>query len=126
MAKYETASVANVEQELAPDGSRVRPLLALNSGSMAQFELDPGEVSRAVRHRSVGEIWLVISGRGRIWRQKSEQRNVVELAPGVCVSIPAGTAFQFRCDGGEGLRVAAVTMPPWPGEEEAELVAGVW
>ena len=126
MTKYETACVARVEPEHAPDGSMVRPLLALSSGSMAQFELDPGAVSRAVRHRSVGEIWLVISGSGRMWRQQSEQHSIVELAPGVCVSIPAGTAFQFRCEGSEELRVAAVTMPPWPGDDEAELVPGPW
>jgi len=126
MAKYETAWVARVEPMLAPDGSSVRPLLALSSGSMAQFELDLGAISRAVRHRSVEEIWLVVSGRGRMWRQQSEQHSVVDLVPGVCVSIPAGAAFQFRCEGDEVLRVAAVTMPPWPGDDEAELVPGIW
>jgi hypothetical protein len=36
----------------APDGARVRVLLALRAGSMAQFELEPGQVSTAVRHRT--------------------------------------------------------------------------
>jgi mannose-6-phosphate isomerase-like protein (cupin superfamily) len=126
MTKYETAWAAQVEQQRAPDGSSVRPLLSLGSGSMAQFQLDPGQVSRAVRHRSVGEIWLVVSGRGQMWRQQHEQHSVVDLEPGVCVSIPAGTAFQFRCTGGEAMRIAAVTMPPWPGDEEAEFVPGKW
>jgi len=126
MAKYETAWVARVTPERAPDGSTVRPLLSLRSGSMAQFELEPGGISLAVRHRSVGEIWLVVSGRGRMWRQQCEQHGIVDLIPGVCISIPAGTAFQFRCEGSEALRVAAVSMPPWPGDEEAELVPGIW
>ena len=126
MSKYETARVARVKPEHAPDGSRVRPLLALSAGSMAHFELDPGAISRAVRHRSVGEIWLVIAGYGRMWRQQSERQSIVDLTPGVCVSIPAGTAFQFRCEGNEALHIAAVTMPPWPGDEEAELVTGKW
>jgi mannose-6-phosphate isomerase-like protein (cupin superfamily) len=126
MAKYETTRVSQAAQERAPDGSRVRPLLSLTSGAMAQFVLDPGQVSRAVRHRSIAEIWLVLSGRGQIWRQQHAQQGVVDLEPGVCVSIPAGTAFQFRCAGSEPLCIAAVTMPPWPGDDEAVLVPGNW
>ncbi|UCD68929.1 MAG: cupin domain-containing protein [Betaproteobacteria bacterium] len=126
MARYDTTRVEEARQEFAPDGSRVRPLLSLESGSMAEFELGPGQVSRAVRHRSVSEIWLVLSGRGQVWRQQNERRSIVRLAPGACVSIPVGTAFQFRCEGGEPLRIAAVTMPPWPGDDEAEFVSGEW
>lgn len=126
MAKYETACIAQSIVEPAPDGSRVRPLLSLRSGAMAQFELDPGAVSRAVKHRSVEEIWLVLAGQGSMWRQQREVQSVVELEPGICVSIPAGTAFQFRCTGNDALRVVAVTMPPWPGNDEAVLVPGKW
>ena len=126
MARYDTARVEQASEEHAPDGSRVRPLLSLEAGSMAQFQLDPGQVSRAVRHRSVAEIWLVLSGRGLMWRQQDDQQSIVQLEPGICVSVPVGTAFQFRCEGGEPLRIAAATMPPWPGDEEAEFVAGEW
>jgi len=126
MAKYETACVAQADEERAPDGSRVRALLSLTSGGMAQFQLDPGQVSRAVRHRSIDEIWLVLSGRGLMWRQQRGQQDVIELEPGVCVSIPVGTAFQFRCVGSEVLSIAAATMPPWPGDEEAVFVPGKW
>ena len=126
MARYDTARVADTTEETAPDGSRVRPLLSVESGSMAQFELGPGRVSRGVRHRSVSEIWLVVSGRGLMWRRQNQTQSVVELTLGTCVSIPVGTAFQFRCDGDGPLRIAAVTMPPWPGGEEAEFVSGEW
>ena len=126
MAKYETVRIDEARVEHAPDGSSVRPLLSLESGSMAQFELAPGQVSRAVKHRSVSEIWLVVSGRGLLWRQQREQQSVVQLAPGTCASIPVGAAFQFRCEGGEPLCIAAVTMPPWPGDQEAEFVSGEW
>lgn len=122
----DTARIDAAAVEIAPDGSRVHPLLALESGSMAQFELDGGQVSRAVRHRSVEEIWLVLSGRGEIWRRGNGQESTVPLAPGVCVAITRGTAFQFRCIGDEALRIIAVTMPPWPGNEEALLVPGKW
>jgi mannose-6-phosphate isomerase-like protein (cupin superfamily) len=123
---FETARVSEVAEQTAPDESRVRPLLSLASGGMAQFELACGQVSKAVKHVSVEEIWLVLSGRGRIWRRSNAHESIVELEPGVCVSIPVCTAFQFRCDGDEPLRIAAVTMPPWPGDDEAAQVAGRW
>ncbi len=126
MKRYDTARIDQASEERAPDGSRVRALLSLDSGSMAQFELDPGQVSRAVRHRSVAEIWLVLSGRGLMWRQQNEQQSIVQLETGTCVSVPLGTTFQFRCEGAEPLRIAVVTMPPWPGGEEAEFVSGKW
>jgi mannose-6-phosphate isomerase-like protein (cupin superfamily) len=44
----------------------------------------------------------------------------------VSLSIRAGTHFQFRSDGAEPLEAVAVTMPPWPGEGEATIVAGKW
>jgi len=33
---------------------------------MAHFHLPAGQVSRAVRHRTVEEIWFVLSGRGEM------------------------------------------------------------
>lgn len=43
----------------APDGSQVRELLSLHFGSAAHFELLPGAVSLAGRHRTVEEIWYI-------------------------------------------------------------------
>ncbi len=110
----------------APDGSDVRVLLRLDRGSMAHFALDPGSTSRAIAHRTVDEIWYVLSGRGQMWRNHGEQDQVVELEAGVCVSIPAGTRFQFRSIGPEPLGAIAVTMPAWPGPDEAFEVPGPW
>ena len=123
---FETTRISDVAEERAPDESSVRPLLSLPSGGMAQFELKTGQISKAVMHRSVEEIWLVLSGRGQIWRRNAGKESVVELEAGVCVSIPVRTAFQFRCHGDDPLRIAAVTMPPWPGGDEAVRVAGEW
>jgi mannose-6-phosphate isomerase-like protein (cupin superfamily) len=110
----------------APDGARVRVLLALAGGSMALFELEPGQVSAAVTHRTVEELWYVLAGRGAIWRRDAAGEAVTPLEPGLCLSIPLGTDFQFRCEGDEVLRVVAVTMPPWPGADEAQPAAGPW
>ena len=50
----------------------------------------------------------------------------MEVRPGVCISIPVGTEFQFRAANGEPLAAVGATMPPWPGEGEAALVEGPW
>jgi mannose-6-phosphate isomerase-like protein (cupin superfamily) len=111
---------------VAPDGSDVRVLLGLDGGGMAEFELGPGRVSAAITHRTVEEIWYVLGGRGEMWRRQGSREEVVALEPGVCLTIPHGVHFQFRALGAEALRVLGVTMPPWPGADEALAVAGPW
>jgi mannose-6-phosphate isomerase-like protein (cupin superfamily) len=111
---------------VAPDGSDVRVLLGLAGGGMAEFELAAGQVSTAVTHRTVEEIWYVLRGRGEIWRRQGARDEVVSLEPGVCLTIPLGTHFQFRALGSEPLAVLGVTIPPWPGADEAIVVAGRW
>ena len=110
----------------APDGSDVRVLLGLAGGGMAHFHLAAGRVSKAVTHRTVEEIWFITAGRGRMWRRQGEREEIVALAPGICLTIPLGTHFQFQADESESLSAVAVTMPPWPGMEEAVAVAGAW
>jgi mannose-6-phosphate isomerase-like protein (cupin superfamily) len=110
----------------APDGSDVRVLLALKGGSMAHFELGEGRVSRAVAHRTVDEIWYILAGLGVMWRQLGDQEEAVRLEPGVCITIPRGTKFQFRSLGPGPLQAVAITMPPWPGDQEAYFVEGIW
>jgi mannose-6-phosphate isomerase-like protein (cupin superfamily) len=112
---------------VAPDGSLVRLLPSLEAGGMAHFELGPGEVSRAQRHRRVEEIWYVVQGLGRMWRhQEGLEPREIDLRPGVALTIPVGTSFQFRNTGREPLAAIGVTMPPWPGEGEAIGADGPW
>ena len=111
---------------IAPDGSAVRILLSVTGGSMAHFELAPGETSAAVRHRTVEELWFFLSGLGQMWRRRGEEETTVDVGPGVSIDIPLGTTFQFRALGDEPLRAVGVTMPPWPGEDEAILTDGPW
>jgi mannose-6-phosphate isomerase-like protein (cupin superfamily) len=101
-------------------------LCQLPRGGLGVFSLPPKAVSKAVAHRTVEEIWYVISGQGRMWRKLGQQEEIVELGPGVSLTIPTGTHFQFRCDGCQPLIVIGATMPPWPGEGEAYGVQGVW
>ena len=110
----------------APDGTAVRLLLSLGGGSMAHFELPAGAVSHAVTHRTVEEIWYILSGRGALWRRSLEGERIEPLSAGTALTIPLGTAFQFRAEEGAPLAFIVVTMPPWPGMAEALAVAGPW
>jgi len=123
---FGTKQLPAARDVIAPDGLDVRVLLGLARGGMAHFVLAPGQVSTAVTHRTVEEIWYVLSGRGEMWRRQGDHEEVVVMAPGVCLTIPLGTHFQFRSLGTEELAAVAVTMPPWPGDGEALVVAGKW
>lgn len=123
---FDTMRLPAKPDAVAPDGSDVRVLLRLARGSLAHFELAAGRTSRAVAHRTVDEIWYVLRGRGEMWRRQDGRETTVELEEGVCVSIPAGTRFQFRSTGAEPLQVVGITMPAWPGDGEAYEVEGAW
>ena len=126
MTRFCTKSLTREPDAIAPDGSEVRVLLNLKSGSMAHFELPAGETSTAVTHRTVEEIWFFLSGRGEMWREQDGRSEIVELNAGVCLTIPLGTRFQFRSLGPLALAAVGATMPPWPGEDEAVVVDGPW
>jgi mannose-6-phosphate isomerase-like protein (cupin superfamily) len=126
IAGFCTRRAAATADAIAPDGSEVRILCAAPRGSMALFKLAPGMVSKAVAHRSVEELWYFTRGRGRMWRRDATREETVDIGPGLSIAIPAGTRFQFRCDGEEAIEAVGVTMPPWPGSDEACLVEGIW
>jgi mannose-6-phosphate isomerase-like protein (cupin superfamily) len=121
-----TVTRSETPDVIAPDGSEVRLLAASRRGSMAQFTLPPGAVSKPVAHRTVEEVWLVMSGQGRMWRALDHTEEVTALQPGTSIAIPVGMRFQFRNDGEEPLHCVGVTMPPWPGMDEAYAVEGPW
>jgi len=123
---FETKTLGAAIDAIAPDGTAVRLLLSLAGGSMAHFELPTGGVSHAVTHRTVEEIWFVVSGRGSIWRRQEGVERIEPLAPGTALTIPLGTAFQFRAESDSALAFVAITMPPWPGMEEALPAQGPW
>ncbi|MFE4519113.1 cupin domain-containing protein [Kitasatospora sp. NPDC056783] len=127
---FDTADVADAPVVTAPDGAEVRPLLVLEGlGSLAVFVLAPGQVTHAVSHATVRELWQVTAGSGALWRRQGGREESVRLVPGTAVSIPLGTAFQFRADADSAgpLRITAVTMPPWPGtDDEARPEEGPW
>lgn len=130
----ETARLPANADATAPDGSQVRLLVAGAGGSMAHFSLDARETSVAVAHRTIEELWYFVGGEDEMWRRTDDgdREEYVTVVAGTALSIPPGTAFQFRATGSEPLRAVGVTMPPWPGygdlegRGEVDLVVGPW
>jgi hypothetical protein len=52
-----------------------------------------------------------------MWRKLGESEEVTEVAPGVSITLPTDTHFQFRCDGGEPLEAVAAPRKPLPSRE---------
>lgn len=111
---------------IAPDGLEVRLLAATGAASMAHFTVPPFAVGRAVAHRTVDEAWFFVAGEGKMWLANDDGETVVSVTAGTSVALPLGTRFQVRNGGSEPLTIVGVTVPPWPGEQEAIVVDGAW
>ncbi|MEZ4508030.1 MAG: cupin domain-containing protein [Thermomicrobiales bacterium] len=123
---FETVHLPAEVTVLAPDTSEIRVLLRNEHASMAHGTLPVGGMSLAIKHKTVHEIWYILGGEGELWRRTAQQEEVVHLRAGVVATIPVGAEFQFRTLGEEPLRFIMCTTPPWPGNDEAVLVEGVW
>ena len=123
---FQTKPLPPTRDAVGPDGSDVRILLQVRGAGLAHFKLAARHTSVAIRHRSVEEIWYFLSGRGEMWRKSGEYEEVVAVSSGVCITIPLGTAFQFRATGEEPLVAIGATIPPWPGSGEAVIASGPW
>ena len=110
----------------APDGSQIHELVAVARGSIVHCTLPKGAVSMAVVHATVDEAWYFLAGTGQVWRKQDEVESVVDVERGVALTIECGTHFQFRNTGDEDLCFVIVTMPPWPGVDEARRVNDRW
>ena len=111
---------------LAPDGSEIRLMSSGNYGSVAHCRLPPARISRAVEHKTVEEIWYVLEGSGEMWWKNERESNTIKLLAGTSIRIPVHTQFQFRNAGSDSLKILILTMPPWPGNDEAIVVNGFW
>lgn len=125
-APFATKHVGAEYDVLAPDGSEIRLLVSTSGCSMVHGSLPPGQVSRAIVHRTVEEVWYVTEGRGQVWRKRGDHEEVVDVGPGSALTIPLGTHFQFRTAGPDPFRFVMCTVPPWPGHDEATRVADYW
>ena len=128
MSGFDTKLLPEMRDAIAPDGSEVRLLLRdSDCVSTAEFRLQPGQVARAVTHKTVSEIWYVLAGSGKIWRRKDDEEGVTDLNAGTCIRLPLGTRFQFSASGTSPLEIFGVTTPAWPNTpDEARVVEGPW
>ena len=111
---------------LAPDGSEIRLLVTQDAGGLAHCRLPAGRVSAPVRHRTVVEVWYVLSGYGEMWREMEGDDEIVELSTATVVTLPVGCSFQFRASEDSDLDLLIGTFPRWPGATEAQQVEGHW
>ena len=111
---------------LAPDSSEIRLLPEMDCGGLSHCLLPPGKTSIAVRHKTVNEIWYCLSGEGEIWQSHNGVNKVMAFNAEDSFTIPLGNSFQFRNTGNVPLSILIVTMPKWPGADEAEVVEGNW
>lgn len=123
MAGWTTRTLGVDQDYRAPDGSGIRLLATLPRAGLCLCELPVGAASGSVRHKTVDELWYVISGIGEITRSSGAEEETIALAPGTSITIPQGVAFQFRSLGGSPLQILIVTAPQWPGPDEAEVLS---
>ncbi len=116
----------DVPDAIAPDGSEIYfRVVDAGSASVVEVVLRPGRTTRAIHHQTVEEVWYFLAGSGEVWLRspdaaESETRSVVT---GDVVVIPTCWDFQFRTSGEEALHFLCITVPPWPGAQEAIAVA---
>jgi mannose-6-phosphate isomerase-like protein (cupin superfamily) len=111
---------------LAPDGSEIYLLANGSKGNLCQCILPGGAKSRAISHKTVEELWYFFEGNGEVWRKGINNNLPVAVKAGTSLVIPVNTIFQFRNTGRGPLKFMIVTMPPWPGPNEATSGKGVW
>lgn len=110
----------------SPAGAEIRYIMDGATGNMIHSTVPPGQINRATVHATVSEFWHILGGKGEIWRKNGSRESVVELTPGTSIDIPVGTSFQYRNSGTGDLTFICISMPPWPGDDEATYVDGPW
>jgi mannose-6-phosphate isomerase-like protein (cupin superfamily) len=122
----QTRSFPSAADGRSPAGAEIRHLIDGEAGGLIHGTLVPGQVTRATVHGTVSELWYVLSGAGQIWRRDAIGEQTTALGRGVSIDIPVGTAFQYRCTGVAPLQFICITMPRWPGPQEATVIEGPW
>jgi mannose-6-phosphate isomerase-like protein (cupin superfamily) len=117
-SRWATMSLPKKRNVIAADGSEIRFLLAMGGGSTVHCTLRPDAgsppgVSFSTVNVGIDEIWYFLEGQGQIWRKNDEGDDIKDVSPGVCLTIPANTVFQFRNTGRGPLAFLCITMPPW-------------
>lgn len=112
----------------SPAGAFVRILIDGPTGGMIHSTVPVGQTNKPVIHHTVSEFWYILEGHGEIWRSNDEGEKITTLLPGTSIDIEPETAFQYRNVSRDAdLKFICITMPPWPGNNEASYVSrGAW
>lgn len=110
----------------SPAGAEIRYLVDGKTGNMIHSTVPPHQVNKATVHATVSEFWYILEGNGEIWRDDGHESGVTPLVPGTAIDIPVGTSFQYRNVSDQELKFICIAMPPWPGDQEATYVPGMW
>ncbi|MCP4314844.1 MAG: cupin domain-containing protein [Hyphomicrobiales bacterium] len=110
----------------SPAGADVRFIMDGTTGNKIHSTVPPGQTNRATIHATVSEFWYILEGAGEIWRKNGSEERVTSLVSGASIDIPVGTSFQYRNVGTGPLKFICISMPPWPGDDEASYVDGAW
>ncbi len=121
----ETALLLNPDAK-SPAGADIRFIMDGTTGNMIHSTVPAGQINKATIHATVSEFWHILEGEGEIWRRDSNEERVTSLVAGVSIDIPVGTAFQYRNVGRVPLKFICISMPPWPGDDEATHLQGAW
>jgi mannose-6-phosphate isomerase-like protein (cupin superfamily) len=121
-----TTNLPKLPDAQSPAGADIRFLMDGQKGNMIHSTVPARQINRATIHATVSEFWYVLEGHGEIWRDNGHESSVTPLVEGTAVDIPVGTAFQYRNVADVDLKFICVAMPPWPGDDEASLIEGIW
>jgi len=105
---------------IANDGCRLRELLHPDkdgSGvpySLALAWVDPGKSTYPHRLTGETEVYLILSGSGRMHIGDES----ADLNPGDAVVIPRGARQWIECTGPGTLHFAALVSPPWRADHD--------
>lgn len=121
-----TTRLPEKADDKSPAGAAIRYMMDGATGNMIHSTVPPRQINRATVHASVSEFWYVLEGQGEIWRDDGRESSVTSLTAGTAIDIPVGTAFQYRNISDSDLKFICVSMPRWPGDQEATFIEGIW
>jgi len=109
---------------ITADGSSIRELAGVPSGnaanqSLAEATVPPGRVTVEHYHRSSEEIYLFLSGMGRMKLADDEAR----VRAGDCVVIPPGSPHKLSNPGPEPLVLLCCCSPAYSDDDTVLLEA---
>lgn len=119
---------ASAPDYISPDGADIRLVLrpeveGTANHSVCEASFAAGQVSRAIRRRTVEESWYVLEGEAEVWRKPPgadpATGTVTTIVSGEALNIPVGYSFQVRAWTRGRVRLLCSTVPPWPGPDEA-------